>query len=198
MQIIEMSLQDLKPYENNPRINDKAVEVVAKSIEEFGFKNPIIVDKDNVIVAGHTRYRASKRLGLETVPVIMADDLTPEQVKAFRIMDNKSAEMAEWDYEKLKEELESLQIEEYDLNLTGLSPIEIDDLLDDEPLDVEEVELPKESSDVATTQNDKLTFGKYKVVLTAEEFEMLEKEYLKYVEINRNNYGFIFNLLGGR
>lgn len=91
MQIEEMRVADLIPYENNPRKNDEAVEAVAASIKEFGFKVPIIVDADNVIIAGHTRLKAAQLLGMETVPVIRADDLTDEQVKAFRLADNKTA-----------------------------------------------------------------------------------------------------------
>lgn len=103
---IEMvPLSDLKPYEKNPRRNDEAVDYVANSIREFGFKVPIIVDKNNVIIAGHTRYKAGLKLGLEEVPVIRAEDLTPEQVKAFRLADNKTSEKAGWDYSLLDEEL---------------------------------------------------------------------------------------------
>lgn len=101
-------LTELVPYENNPRKNDKAVEAVAESIREFGFKNPIIVDKDDVIVAGHTRLKAAKRLGFGEVPVIRADDLTEEQVKAFRLADNKTAELAGWDFILLDSELKQL------------------------------------------------------------------------------------------
>lgn len=105
MQIIEMRTGDLIPYENNPRKNDNAVEAVAASIREFGFKVPIIVDRENVIVAGHTRLKAAELLGLETVPVIRADDLTEEQVNAFRLADNKTGEIAQWDFARLEEEL---------------------------------------------------------------------------------------------
>lgn len=98
-------LEDIQPYENNPRLNDKAVKYVKKSIKRFGFKNPIIVDSDGVIVAGHTRYKASLELGLETVPVIIADDLTEKQIKAYRLADNKTAEHAEWDFNVLDAEL---------------------------------------------------------------------------------------------
>lgn len=102
---IETSIDDLIPYKNNPRNNDGAVEAVAASIRAFGFKVPIIADKNNVIVAGHTRFEAAKKLGLETVPVIVADDLTDEQVEAFRLADNKTAELAGWDYQLLSQEL---------------------------------------------------------------------------------------------
>lgn len=108
MEVVMMPIEELVPYENNPRKNDEAVSKVAESIREFGFKVPIIVDKDNVIVAGHTRLKAARELGFETVPVIKADDLTEEQVRAFRLADNKVGEFSEWDFEKLEEELEEL------------------------------------------------------------------------------------------
>ena len=107
MTIIEKSVKDLKAYENNPRNNDNAVEAVANSIREFGFKVPVIIDGDGVIVAGHTRVRAAEMLGLKTIPCVIADDLTPEQIKAFRIADNKTAELAAWDMEKLEQELQA-------------------------------------------------------------------------------------------
>ena len=105
MKVFNVDPQRLRPYENNPRINDGAVEAVAKSIDEFGFKVPIVVDSDYVIIAGHTRLKAAEKLGLKTVPVVIADDLTEEQARAFRLADNKTAELAEWDFEKLNEEL---------------------------------------------------------------------------------------------
>lgn len=108
MDVVNLKIKDLKPYEKNPRKNDGAVEYVANSIKEFGFKVPIVVDKDNVIVAGHTRYKAAKKLGLKEVPAIVADDLTDEQVKAFRMADNKVAEQAEWDIDLLGEELSDI------------------------------------------------------------------------------------------
>ena len=117
MNIIEKYVGELTPYANNPRKNEKAVDAVAASIKEFGFKNPIIIDREGVIVAGHTRLMAAKKLGLEKVPCIMADDLTEEQIKAFRLADNKTAELAEWDFEKL--ELEMMQIETIPLERFG-------------------------------------------------------------------------------
>lgn len=114
--MVFLNISELKPYENNPRFNDKAVDAVAASIKEFGFKVPIVIDKDNVIIAGHTRLKAAQKLGLTEVPVIIADDLTEEQVKAFRIADNKVAELAEWDFEKLEMELKELNI---DMNQFG-------------------------------------------------------------------------------
>lgn len=108
MKAIDKKIDDLKPYENNPRRNDQAVEYVANSISMFGFKVPIIIDKDNVIVTGHTRYKAAKLLGLEEVPCIIADDLTPDQVAAFRLADNKVGEIAQWDQDMLMQELEKI------------------------------------------------------------------------------------------
>lgn len=108
MEIVNLAVADIIPYENNPRINDKAVKGVANSIKEFGFRNPIIVDAGNVIICGHTRLKAAKKLGLETVPCIVASDLTPEQVTALRLADNKVAEKAEWDEDALREELNKI------------------------------------------------------------------------------------------
>ena len=106
-----LNLSDLKPYENNPRNNDRAVEEVAKSIKEFGFKVPIVIDKNNVIITGHTRYKACERLGIKKVPCIRANDLTKDQVKAFRLADNKVSELATWDMDKLEIELGMIQLD---------------------------------------------------------------------------------------
>lgn len=106
-----MPTNEIKPYENNPRKNDEAVRYVAESIKQFGFKNPVILDKNNVIVAGHTRLKAAEELGIEEVPCIYADDLTEEQAKAFRLADNKVAEIASWDFGKLEEELADIDID---------------------------------------------------------------------------------------
>lgn len=111
MNIINLIIEDLKEYENNPRHNDGAIDAVANSIKEFGFKVPIIIDKNNVIVAGHTRLKAARKLGLETVPCLIADDLTDDQIKAFRLADNKVSELAEWDFTKLEEELNNIELD---------------------------------------------------------------------------------------
>lgn len=109
MNVISMKISDVKPYKNNPRDNEEAVEPTAKSIKEFGWQgNPIIVDKNHVIIAGHTRYKAAKKLGMEEVPVVIASKLTPEQVKALRLADNKTGEIAEWDDELLDDELNDI------------------------------------------------------------------------------------------
>jgi DNA modification methylase len=115
----------LRPYEGNPRINDAAVEAVAASIREFGFRQPIVVDEQGVIVVGHTRYKAALRLGLEAVPVHVARGLTPAQVKAYRIADNQTATLSSWDHDKLPLELGRLQDMDFDLGLTGFSSEEL-------------------------------------------------------------------------
>ena len=142
LQIKYIDTDKLIPYINNPRINDEAVDVVAASIKEFGFKNPIIIDKGNVIIAGHTRLKAAKKLGLEKVPTIKVEDLTEQQIKAFRIADNKTSEFAEWDMELLKIELEGLEDE-----FTGFDMKELDDIFPDDKEVIEDdfdVEVPEE------------------------------------------------------
>lgn len=114
MNVQEIKLKDIKPYGKNPRKNDDAVPYVAESIKQFGFKVPIVIDKNNVIVAGHTRYKAAKKLGFKSVPCIIADDLTDEQIKAFRLADNKVSEKAEWDLDLLDSEIEGI----FDIDMT--------------------------------------------------------------------------------
>ena len=125
MKIEEISINDVIPYENNPRKNDGAVEAVANSIREFGFRVPIIIDRENVIIAGHTRLKAAEQLGLDKVPVVRADDLTEEQVRAFRLADNKVGEIAGWDFEMLADEL--AELEDFDMSGFGFeAPQDID------------------------------------------------------------------------
>ena len=133
MDIVYRKTKDLIPYENNPRKNDGAVKYVAESIKEFGFKVPIVIDKDGVIVTGHTRLKAAKKLKLKEVPCIIADDLTEEQIKAFRLADNKVSEFSEWDFSKLNLELGSL---DFDLGKFGF---EIPDFsISDDPEEAED------------------------------------------------------------
>lgn len=141
MQIVNKNINDIKEYENNPRNNDSAVDYVVNSIKEFGFKIPIVIDKNNIIVAGHTRYKASKLLGLTDIPCIVADDLTEEQVKAFRLVDNKSAELATWDKELLNLELKGIfdiDMELFDFNIEK----DLKDVVEDD-FDVELPNVPK-------------------------------------------------------
>lgn len=125
MNIIKKDISAIKPYNYNPRNNDKAIDVVANSIKEFGFKVPIIIDKNNIIVTGHTRYKASIKLGLDSVPCIIADDLTEEQIKAFRIADNKTSEIATWDSELLNKELKELSDFKIDMLDYGFKEIDL-------------------------------------------------------------------------
>lgn len=122
MNIVQKKVDELIPYVNNPRQNDHAVDAVASSIKNFGFKVPIVIDKDNEIVNGHTRLKAAKKLGMQEVPVIVASDLSPQQIKAFRLADNKVGEIAEWDDELLKAEL--LAIDELDMEEFGFDDLE--------------------------------------------------------------------------
>lgn len=133
MQIHDISISLLREYDNNPRNNDGAVNAVAESIKEFGFKVPVIVDSNNVIVAGHTRVKAARKLGMSAVPCIIADDLTPEQIRAFRLADNKTAELAGWDFAKLEEELSGIS-KQFDMTSFGFDEtddIDIDGFFED-------------------------------------------------------------------
>jgi ParB-like chromosome segregation protein Spo0J len=129
LQVDYVPISEIVPYDKNPRKNDRAVDIVAKSISQFGFNVPILLDRNNIIIAGHTRLKAAVKLGLQEVPVIWIDYLTEEQVKAFRIMDNKSTEYAEWDWELLKGEFEELKNLDLNLDFTGFSEKEINNVL---------------------------------------------------------------------
>ena len=130
MNIVNLKVEELIPYINNPRNNNDAVDKVAASIKEFGFKVPIVIDKDNVVVTGHTRLLASKKLGLQEVPCVIADDLSPAQIKAFRIADNKVSEYAQWDEDMLKVELEELEEMSFDLDSVSIDFSDFDMALD--------------------------------------------------------------------
>ena len=145
LKIINIDINKLKPYKNNPRKNDEAVEYVANSIKEFGFKVPIIVDKDYEIIAGHTRLKAAKQLGLKEVPIIIADDLTEEQIKAFRLADNKVSEVATWNFELLEQELGDIL--DIDMSIFGfnvLKDVNLDDFFVEKEPKEPKIEQPKE------------------------------------------------------
>lgn len=131
LNIILKKINEIKPYEKNPRRNDDAVQYVAESLKQFGWKQPIVVDRNNIVVAGHTRLKAAKKLGLKEVPCIVADDLTDDQVKAYRLADNKVAEAAEWDFELLDEELDGLF--DFDMTVFGFDHPEDDEAEEAEP-----------------------------------------------------------------
>jgi len=135
------SVQVLQEYENNPRNNDEAIKAVANSIREFGFKVPIVITSDNVIIAGHTRLKASVSLGLEEVPCIIADDLNDEQIKAFRLADNKTAELATWDLSKLEDELAHLDMDMLQFGFEEMEELLPDNAADDD-FDVDD-EIPE-------------------------------------------------------
>lgn len=165
MDIIQKRIEDLVPYENNPRNNDEAVSYVAESIKEFGFKVPIVVDKNNIIVAGHTRYKASMLLGITEVPCIVADDLTDEQIKAFRLADNKVGEIATWNDEKL--DLELMGLDSIDMELFGFDSVFNDGEREsfsssDETIEDDyEVELPEDTNIKA---GDIYQLGRHRVI----------------------------------
>ena len=180
MNIVEKDINELVMYENNPRKNDEAVKYVANSIKEFGFKVPIIVDKDNVIVAGHTRLKAAKQLKMDKVPCIVADDLTDEQIKAFRLADNKVAEFAEWDEELLEKELDSI----FNLDMEGLG-FEEDYEDNDDFLINENNEKGQEKLDHI------LKIDKRKVFMTEEEYEMISEKLESYTEDHGVTFVFV-------
>ena len=130
MKIELRPLAEIKPYEKNPRLNDAAVDAVAESIKQFGFRQPIVVDAEGVIVVGHTRWKAAVKLGLERVPVHVARELTPAQAKAYRIADNATADLATWNLELLPGELAELQALDVDLSLLGFGQDELAMMLD--------------------------------------------------------------------
>ena len=138
MKIEMWDIEKVKPYDRNPRRNDKAVDAVAKSIKEFGFRQPIVVDKDGIVVVGHTRLKAALKLGLVTVPVHVAADLTPQQARAYRLADNRTAETAEWDVDLLPIELGELRGDGVDLKLLGFTDKELAEYLKEFDTDLDD------------------------------------------------------------
>lgn len=216
--IVYLSVNEITPYENNARINDKAVDAVVKSIKEYGFKNPILIDKDNVIIAGHTRLKAAQELKIKNVPCIYADDLTPQQIKAFRIADNKTGEIADWDFDLLEQEMQELIGDGYDIESIGFNDAELEEIIsktvedmdyyldlrngekedeeefdeggqNPEMLDIDDVKSSMKSDEYV------LKLGAIHIVMTAEEYEMFTKAYNEYVDINGVNFGFIRSIL---
>lgn len=141
MQVKTVSIDKIKPYENNPRNNDDAVDAVANSIKEFGWQQPIVVDTDGVIIAGHTRYKAAKQLKLKEVPIVVADKLTKEQVNAYRLADNKVGELANWDTKKLDDELQAL------LDQIDMTDFGFDENIEFDPADDIDVDLETDDKD---------------------------------------------------
>lgn len=185
------SPEELIPYEKNPRDNRAALDAIELSIEEYGFTNPILVNEEKVILAGHTRREAAILAGLEKVPYIVVDGLTEAQQKAYRLADNKLSELSIWDEDLLKEELEDLLDEDYDISLTGFSDVDLIDLLKDEE-DLEDIE-PEEPKEKKTTL-PMLRFGSNSVRITQDELIMLSNRYNEYVEAEPGE-GFVTWLL---
>jgi len=156
----------IRPYEANPRVNDQAVDAVATSLREFGFRQPIVVDGDSVIIVGHTRWKAARKLGLAKVPVHVATDLSPEQIKAYRIADNQTATLAEWDFDLLPIELKDLQGADYDLSLLGFDDGELAKLLDGETTEglTDPDAVPEPPDDAITQRGDIWVLGNHRLM----------------------------------
>lgn len=160
MEIVIKDIKEIKPYKNNPRVNESAVDAVANSIREFGWKQPLVIDPSTMeIVAGHTRYKAAKKLGCKTVPCVMADDLTPEQIKAYRLADNKTAELAEWDFDLLGDELgdiEDIDMAEFGFDLSAIS--------DDDEVTEDQVPELDEESETIVKPGDIWQLGRHRLI----------------------------------
>lgn len=137
-QYLRLPIDELIPYENNPRINDEAAESVAKSIEQCGYIAPIITDEDMVILGGHTRVKAMKQLGIKECDVLVVSGLTDEQKRKYRLLDNKTAELADWDFEKLEQELDGLDLDDFDFGIVDIDYI--NELMESGMRKAEEVE----------------------------------------------------------
>jgi len=166
MKIEQWKLSEITPYENNPRVNDAAVDAVARSIQEFGFRQPIVVDRNGVIVVGDTRYRAALKLGLETAPVHVARDLSPEQTRAYRIADNQTGAIADWDFDLLAIEVTKLQEMEFDLDVLGFAEEELAKLLDPEIQDglTDPDDIPQPPDEAVTQPGDLWILGDHRLL----------------------------------
>jgi DNA modification methylase len=166
MKIEIADINSIKPYENNPRkLSDKAIETVAMSLKEYGFRQPIVVDKDRIIVVGHTRFRASKKLGFKEVPITIADNLTPEQINGYRIADNRTSEESEWDNELLKMELKELDLKDFNLELTGFNEDQLNNMLFEEKEGLtDEDEVPEAPEKPITKLGDIWKLGNHRLM----------------------------------
>jgi len=166
MKIEIADINSIKPYENNPRkLKDLAIKKVAMSLKEYGFRQPIVVDKDRIIVVGHTRFRASKKLGFKEVPITIADNLTPEQINAYRIADNRTAEESEWDNELLKMEIKDLEAKDFKLDLLGFNEDQLNDILFEEKQGLtDEDEVPETPEEPISKLGDIWKLGNHRVM----------------------------------
>lgn len=179
LELINVKISELKPYENNPRINSGAVDKVQASIAQFGFKVPLVIDADNVIVCGHTRYLAAQKLGLDEVPCVVASDLSEDQIKAFRLADNKVSEFSRWDWDKLQSELDSVDMSMFDFGFDSVQPDDFPEP-DEEPEDDGDEPQPDSS---ATADHAGVRVGEYNFMLTS-------SEYLALIETVKLESGF--------
>ena len=181
MQIVYKKITDLKKYEkNNKKHPEKQIEKIVASIKEYGFKNPVLIDKNNEIIAGHGRTLAAERIGMQEVPCIDCSDLNTKQVKALRLMDNKSAELAEWDFDNIKAELEELKLEEFDIDLTGFEMADISGVEDSEEYGTE-FSLP---------DGDKAPFQQMTFTLADAQAEFIKEAIRKIKEAKPNTETF--------
>lgn len=164
MKIIEVPIADVKPYARNPRDNSRSVAKVAASLREFGWQQPIVVDSQNVIIAGHTRLLAARQLGLEVVPIHVAQKLTPAQVRQYRLMDNRSHEDSTWERQLLALELEDIRLEGGELGLTGFEDAELDKLLARNMGGVDPDAVPAPPKKPVTVLGDVWLLGKHRVM----------------------------------
>ena len=181
MQIVYKKISELKRYErNNKKHPEKQLEKIVASIKEYGFKNPVLVDKNNVIIAGHGRTLAAERIGMQEVPCIDCSDLNAKQVKALRLMDNKSADLAEWDFDNIKAELEELKLEEFNIDLTGFEMADISGVEDSEEYGTE-FSLP---------DGDKAPFQQMTFTLADAQAEFIKEAIRKIKEAKPNTETF--------
>lgn len=185
-EIVYKTLDEIKPYERNARNNDNAVDSVANSVKQFNFNVPITVDKNGVIVSGHTRYKAAKKLGLERVPVIVLDDLTDDEIKAYRLADNKTGELANWDLVQLDEELESIlniDMEDYGFDL------------DEFDMEDEDYSISSDEDNHTTNTTKHVKMCGYDIEITDEEERKLKSFIVKYVDENGVTFGLVSELM---
>ena len=189
MKIEIADITSIKPYENNPRkLSETAIEKVAMSLKEYGFRQPIVVDKDRVIVAGHTRFRASKKLGLKQVPISIIDNLTEEQINAYRIADNRTAEESEWDNELLKMEIKELEAKDFKLDLLGFNDEQLNDILFEEKQGLtDEDEVPETPEEPISKLGDIWKLGNHRIMCGDSSLEENKTKLL-----NGNNVDMIF------
>lgn len=185
MKVTMKRLDEIKPYKNNPRINQGAIDAVAESISRFGIRQPIVVDGEGVIICGHTRLLAAKKLGIETFPVHVAKDMTPDKVKAYRILDNRTSELSSWDFDKLREEIGGLELSEEDMELLKI------DLGSWPELDVPDVESLQVDTDLAAGARAKMiSVGKFRIPITDAEYDALVSAMESYSSDTGTFFGF--------